>query len=404
MLYLGTEPLTAPVGTAGPAMKKGKVWTISAAHLMNDLMTTGIVPALLPIYKLAFHLSYAQVGLVVLFSYLTSSVMQPVFGALTDKKPLVWLLPIGLFLSCFGLAMSGIAPSYGWVIVAISLSGLGSGAFHPEASRGAHFAAGDKKGLAQAIFQVGGNSGQAFGPLMIPLFILSTGRIGLLWFLLLAVVGFLMTMRLLPWYRSKVEKERVIRKQITGKNHIPGILLMVVVIVLRSWCQIGVSGFLPFYYVHRHMNLGDAELYNFIFLAAGAVGTFIGGTLSDKLGKKRLLLMSMLMAIPFAFLLPYATGVWAVVDLVLFGFSVLSSFAVTVVYAQLLLPRNLGLASGLTIGFGVGAGGIGATLMGVLSDHYGISFIFFLLGFMPLLGAIFSIFLPNDKKLVRAST
>jgi FSR family fosmidomycin resistance protein-like MFS transporter len=382
-------------------MQKAKVWTFSFTHLTNDLVTTGIVPALLPMYRDAFSLNYTQTGLIVLFSYITSSVMQPLFGAWTDKKPKVWMLPIGVFLSVLGLALTGIAPSYGWVLFFIALSGLGSGAFHPEASRGTHYASGNAKGLAQAIFQVGGNAGQALGPLMIPLFLVSTGRVGLLWFAIIGLIAFLLAARVVPWYRERLEDFGRNKRQLTGKNHWWGVFLLVCVIILRSWCQIGVSAFLPFFFLHQmHMSYGHAELLNFLFLGAGALGTFFGGAISDKIGMKRLLVGSMLFSIPFALLLPYAKGGYAWIILLLFGFFVLSSFAVTVVYMQRLLPRNIAMASGLAIGFGVGAGGIGATLMGYLTDLYGIMTIMSAISVLPIAASLLAFLLPSDRKVV----
>lgn len=391
MLATGMAPSEA-------TLQQKIVWKLSAAHLMNDLMTVGIVPALMPLYKNAYHLTYTQTGMIVLASYLTSSILQPLFGLLNDRRPRAWFLPLGVFLSCTGLALTGIAPSFLWLLLFISLSGLGSGAFHPEASRGTHLAAGKARGLAQAIFQVGGNSGQALGPLMIPLFLLATGLHGLAWFFLLALLAFAMMWSLMPWYRRRLEEERVRRRTREGENRVFSVILLVFVVILRSWCQIGVAGFLPFFYVHQNIPLSRAEWFNFLFLAAGAVATFLGGTWSDRMGKKRLLVFSMLLAVPFAWLLPRLSGAAAAVDLILFGFFVLSSFAVTVVYAQQLLPRNIGLASGLMVGFGVGAGGIGATFLGWLSDHYGVTVVFDLLAVMPMLAFLLSLFLLDDRK------
>jgi FSR family fosmidomycin resistance protein-like MFS transporter len=380
-------------------LNKGAVWSLSAAHLMNDLMTVGIVPALLPLYKESFHLSYTETGLIVLFSYFASSIMQPIFGYLTDRKPLVWLLPLGVFLSNLGLALTGVAPSFAWLLFFITLSGLGSGAFHPEASRGTHLAAGKAKGFAQAIFQVGGNAGQALGPLMLPLFLLHTGTQGLVWFTLMAIFAFFITWRLLPWYRSRIEQEQRKKRQIEGRNRTSAVILLVLVVILRSWCQIGVAGFLPFFYTHHQIPLSRAELYTFLFLGAGAVATFIGGTLSDRIGKKRLMVASMVLSIPFALIFPRVNGSLAAVTLLAFGFTVLSSFAVTVVYAQMLLPRNIGLASGLMIGFGVGAGGIGATFLGWMADQFGVPVIFNLIVILPVLASLISLWLPNDREL-----
>ncbi|MFD1676583.1 MFS transporter [Alicyclobacillus fodiniaquatilis] len=382
---------------ADGAMKRGVVWSLCGSHLFNDLATTGVVPALAPIYMSAYHLNYTETSLIVLCSYLTSSVSQPLFGMLTDKHPQAWFLPLGLFTSGLGLSLTGIAPNYAVLLLLISLSGLGSGAFHPEAARGVSLAAGKAKGLAQAVFQVGGNGGQALGPLMLPFFLIATGVHGLLWFMLLAVGGLFLTGRVYPWYRNTLTAKGKRMRQMEGRNRVGAVSLLVVVIVLRSWCQIGISLFMPFYYMnHFHMKLGQSDEFTFIFLAAGAVGTFVGGSLSDKLAKQRILLFSMLFSIPFALGLPFVHGAPALCVLIPFGFFILSSFAVTVVYAQQLLPRSISLASGLTIGVGVGAGGIGATFFGALSDALGLTTVFYTLMILPIIGSALCFFLPND--------
>ncbi|MCL6594448.1 MAG: MFS transporter, partial [Alicyclobacillus sp.] len=242
--------LTAPA--TQPTLQKGAVWTLCAGHLVNDLCTVGLVPALLPLYKAAFHLNYTQTGLIVLLSYLTSSVSQPLFGWWTDRKPRPWFVPAGVALSSGGLAVTGLAPSYGWVLLAICLSGLGSAVFHPEAMRGTHLAAGQARGLAQAIFQVGGNAGLALGPLMLPLFILATGLRGVTAFLLLSAVAFALTWRLLPWFRRRLQEAQRHKRQLTGENRVWAVLLFCLVVIMRSWSQIGVAGFLPFYYQHQN--------------------------------------------------------------------------------------------------------------------------------------------------------
>ncbi len=371
------------------------VFTISGAHFLNDLVTTGMVPALVVLYKQAFQLNYTQSTLIVLVSYITSSVAQPLFGMFTDRHPRVWWFTIGVFLSITGLALTGIAPSLPWLLLFVGISGLGSGAFHPEASRGTHLASGGKKGLAQAIFQVGGNSGQAVGPLMIPLFLVHTGIKGLVWFLPVAILSLLYTGQLLRWLNRSVKETSKSQMQLQGENNLTGVILLSAIIILRSWCQIGVVVFLPFYL--HHLSIQASETLNFVFVGAGALGTFIGGMWSDRLGLKRLLLVSMFVATPFAILFPYLSGFLSYVDLLLFGFSVLSSFSVTVVYMQKLLPKNIALASGLSIGFGVGAGGIGSIFMGSLSDMWGVSIVFGILSLLPLLGGIIAIFLPSDR-------
>lgn len=280
------------------------LYILGTTHFINDLMTTGIVPALLPLYKEEFHLSYTQAGLILLISALTSSVSQPIFGMVTDRKPRAWFLPVGLLLTGLGLALSGFVPSFPLLLMVIALSGLGSGIFHPEASRGAHLAAGKAKGTAQAIFQVGGNFGQAVGPLMLPLFILALGLKGLGWFVILGIIGSLFILRLLPWYKKSLADHHNQKKVIEGKRYLPGLFALTVVVVLRSWTQIGVAGFLPFFYLHQHIPLQISDLYTFLFLAAGALGTFLGGRFSDRLSHKWLLFGSMLLTIPFSWVLP----------------------------------------------------------------------------------------------------
>jgi FSR family fosmidomycin resistance protein-like MFS transporter len=378
-------------------------WALGVAHLMNDT-ASGIVPALLPLYRAAFHLTYFQSGLIVLLTYLTSSVMQPLFGAVTDRRPYTWLLPAGVSLSTLALALSGLMPSYPLLLAILALSGLGSGAFHPEASRAIYLAAEQhRKGATQAIFQVGGNSGQALGPLVVAGLAATLGLRGLPALLILTAVALTLTVRVLPWYRDALRSGRYARsrRDATEPNRVGAMALLVAVVVLRSWCQLGVSSFLPFYYVEHHLALAHAELYTFLFLMAGAVGTYLGGALSDRIGKKNLLLLSMVLAIPGAWLLPRVGTAWAVPVLILFGFTVLASFAVTVVFGQALLPRNIGLASGLMIGFSVGAGGIGASILGLVADHWGVTTVLNLLVVLPIAAAVLTLWLPDDRRMAR---
>lgn len=382
--------------TPNEPLYRRAVYTFSSAHFLNDLVTTGMVPALIVLYKEALHLSFTQASLIVLISYMTSSISQPFFGMLTDKKPRVWLFSAGVFCSIAGLALTGVAHSFGWLLTFIAISGLGSGAFHPEASRGTHLASGTHKGLAQAIFQVGGNAGQAFGPLMIPLFLIHTGISGLIWLLPIALISVPLTTQMLGWMKVKVAEAALKKKEILGRNNVKGAVLLISVIVLRSWCQLGVVVFLPFYMTH--LSLAASETLNFVFVGAGALGTFIGGVFSDRIGLKRLMVGSMLIATPFALLLPHLQGIWTIFILLIFGFSVLASFSVSVVYMQRLLPQNIALASGLSIGAGVGAGGIGSVFMGSVADAFGVATVFTILSLLPLVAAGLALFLPNDRK------
>jgi Arabinose efflux permease len=387
------------LGTARHLGAPRQLFSLSLAHFFNDVMTTGLVPALLPLYKQAFGLNYLQAGVILFVSMMTSSVSQPIFGMVTDKHPKMWFLPAGICLTGFGLTASGFAPAYWVLLILVGLSGIGSGIFHPEAMRGAYMAAGTARGTAQAIIQVGGNFGQACGPLLLPLFLIATGLHGLGWFALVTVGAFALVSSVMPWYKQSLIKHRAHQSEINGKNHPGGLVLLTIVVIFRSWTQIGVAGFLPFLYLHQGIPLKFGDLMTFLFLAAGAIGTFLGGRFSDRISHKWLLFTSMAVTIPFAWLLPHVHGILSIIVLFLFGLFVLSSFAVTVVYGQLMFPRNIGLVSGLMVGFGIGAGGIGATLIGWLSDLFGVYAVFNLFVFLPLIAAIITLFLPSEKSL-----
>ncbi|MCI1858369.1 MAG: MFS transporter [Sporolactobacillus sp.] len=378
---------------------KRQLISLSLTHFINDVMTTGLVPALLPLYKETFHLNYLQSGVILFVSMVTSSVSQPIFGIITDRRPRSWFLPVGICLCGFGLTASGFAPAYWVLLLLVGISGMGSGIFHPEASRGAYMAAGTARGTAQAIFQVGGNFGQACGPLLLPLFLIATGLHGLGWFALATAAGLVLVWSVMPWYKKSLIRNKARQATIQGRNRPGSLILLTIVVIFRSWTQIGVAGFLPFLYLHQGIPLKYGDLMTFLFLAAGALGTFLGGRLSDRISHKWLLFTSMVVTIPFAWLLPHVHGIASIIVLFLFGLFVLSSFAVTVVYGQLMFPKNIGLVSGMMVGFGIGAGGIGATLFGWLSDLYSVRMVFDLIVFLPLIASMITLFLPDQKHL-----
>ncbi len=378
---------------------KRQLISLSLTHFINDVMTTGLVPALLPLYKETFHLNYLQSGVILFVSMVTSSVSQPIFGIITDRRPRSWFLPVGICLCGFGLTASGFAPAYWVLLLLVGISGMGSGIFHPEASRGAYMAAGTARGTAQAIFQVGGNFGQACGPLLLPLFLIATGLHGLGWFALATAAGLVLVWSVMPWYKKSLIRNKARQATIQGRNRPGSLILLTIVVIFRSWTQIGVAGFLPFLYLHQGIPLKYGDLMTFLFLAAGALGTFLGGRLSDRISHKWLLFTSMVVTIPFAWLLPHVHGITSIIVLFLFGLFVLSSFAVTVVYGQLMFPKNIGLVSGMMVGFGIGAGGIGATLFGWLSDLYSVRMVFDLIVFLPLIASVITLFLPDQKHL-----
>ncbi|MDI3327843.1 MAG: MFS transporter [Alicyclobacillaceae bacterium] len=377
------------------------LWIVSLGHFLNDVMTT-LVPSLLPLFQSHLGLTYVELGVLVLVAYVTSSLIQPVIGAWTDRRPRPWLLPAGVFAVGAGVAALGYAPSYTWLLVLVALMGVGSAAFHPEASRAAHLASGAKKGTAQSVFQVGGNAGQAVAPLIVGTFFVWTGLRGSVWMLVPALIAAGALATLVPWYRERAFTVRSRREdnRSEGGGRASGLVLLLLVVTLRSWTHAGLSGFLPLYYVNvRGVSTSVAELYAFLFLMAGALGTFFGGPLSDRLGKKRLILLSTAGAVPFSLALPYVHGVWAALDVVLLGFIVLSTFAVTVVFGQQLMPGRIGMVSGLMIGLAVGMGGVGASLAGYAADHIGIAATIEALAVLPLISAVLALGLPEDRPL-----
>ncbi|MBX6394206.1 MAG: MFS transporter, partial [Alicyclobacillaceae bacterium] len=337
------------------------LWIVSLGHFLNDVMTN-LVPSLLPLFQAHLGLTYVQLGVLILVANLTSSMVQPLIGAWTDKRPRHWMLPAGVFVAGVGAAALGFAPGYGWLLALVALLGAGSAAFHPEASRAAHLAAGARKGTAQSVFQVGGNAGQAVAPLVVATLFVHTGLQGSVWLLVPAMVAAGALATIVPWYRERAVVQRSqARRTAEGRGAVGGMILLLLVVTLRSWMHAGLSGFLPLYYVNvRGISTSVAELYTALFLTAGALGTFLGGPLSDRFGRRRLIVLSMVGAIPFALILPYTRGIWAAVDVFLLGFIVLSTFAVTVVFGQQLMPGRVGMVSGLMIGLAIGMGGVGA--------------------------------------------
>lgn len=359
---------------------------------------TSIVPAMLLVLQKDLSLSYVQLGTVVMVANLTSSMLQPFLGYITDRRPTPWLLPIAALFAGLGLAGIANATTYPQVLLMVTLIGLASATFHPEGSRVAHLAAGPRKGLAQSIFQVGGNGGQAVGPLMIPLLLLPFGLKGAYWLLIPATVGMITLAVVANWYKQRANRPKKTAVSRTGVNQYGALALLVAVVSLRSWIHSGISSFLPLFYENvRGISISLAEYYLFVFLLAGAIGTLLGGPLADRFGKKNMLMFSMVGAIPFILLIPHLTGVLAFINIFIVGFISLSSFAVTVVYAQELLPGKVGMVSGLMIGFAIGAGGVGASVMGKLADWIGIASLIQLLVLIPVIAWLMGIWLPRDR-------
>lgn len=379
---------------------------ISLVHLFNDTIQA-IVPAILPIFKDSMRLTYMQSGIIVFALNMTSSVMQPVVGMFADRRPTPVILPIGMGFTFIGVLGLALAPNYWLVLLSVLLIGLGSAVFHPEASRVANMAAGSRRGLAQSIFQVGGNSGQSLASVMTALVFAPLGQIGAIWFTLVAAIGIFVQAQIAKWYDNYLRTTEVARKKNAARTISPerkkkitfAIYMLIFLVFARSWYQSGITIYYPFYLMEKFgISLDKAQMYIFLYAAAGAVGTFMGGPLSDKFGRRNLLMFSLLGTAPLALILPYANAFWAFVILLFNGFILLSSFSVTVVYAQDLIPGKVGTVSGLVTGLAFGLGALGAVALGGLIDRFHLPFVMQAVSFLPLLG-ILTILLPSDKTL-----
>jgi FSR family fosmidomycin resistance protein-like MFS transporter len=380
--------------------------SISLVHLLNDSIQS-VIPAIFPILKESMHLSYAQVGWISFAINFTASIMQPVVGIYTDRKPSPYMLPLGMASTLLGMLFLAFAPNYVTVLLSVMLVGLGSAAFHPEGSRVASMASGSRKGLAQSIFQVGGNFGQSLAPIMTKYIFIPLGQFGSIWFTAVAAAAIMVQMYIAGWYRGVLASGgRIVRKTAAKtinperrKQIMFAISILILLVFCRSWYGAAITSYYAFYLRdHYGITLDKAQDFIFLFAAAGAVSTFLGGPLADRFGRKNIIWFSMIGSAPLAILLPYVSLSWAYVLLLVNGFILLSSFSVTVVYAQDLFPGKVGTVSGLIIGFAFGMGGVGALALGHFIDLFQLEPVMKVCGFLPLLGVI-TFFLPSDKKI-----
>ncbi|HGH7176026.1 TPA: MFS transporter [Bacillus wiedmannii] len=384
------------------------LFAISFGHFLNDSMQA-VVPALFPILEKTMNLSYMQVGWIAFALNMTSSIMQPFFGMYSDKKPSPFLLPLGMFSSMLGMIGLAFAPNFIIVIMSVLFIGLGSAVFHPEGARVAYMAAGAKRGLAQAIYQVGGNTGNSLAPIFTALIFVPLGQIGSLGFTAFAAVGIVLLIFVSNWYRNELATGAVRRKKraaLEAENAIVSthikfvIILLVFLTFVRSWYGAGIGNFYQFYLIeHYGLSIKNAQYFVFAFMIAGVLGTFFGGPLADRFGKKTIIVFSMLGSAPLALLLPHVSLMWVVPLFLCIGFISSSSFSVIVVYAQELVPGKVGMVSGLIVGLAFGLGALGSVVLGKLADIYSLQFIMLLCSCLPLIG-LTSWLLPSDKKTI----
>lgn len=378
---------------------------LGICHLLNDSIQA-VVPAMFPILEKSMGLTFTQLGIIAFSLNMVSSVMQPIVGVATDKRPMPFALPIGLTSTLFGVLGLAFAPSFAWIVLAVIFIGLGSAVFHPEGSRVAHMAAGSKRGLAQSIYQVGGNTGQALAPLITALILVPLGQKGAAWFTLVAAMAVILLVYIAIWYSKKLNLDLQALKQkgksaLAAENPFSGkiifyLTLLLFLIFARSWYVSGITNFYAFYAIDNYgFSIQKAQGFLFAFLVAGALGTFFGGPLADRFGKRNIILISLVGTAPLSIIMPFVPQAFAFIILMLTGFILMSSFSVTVVYAQELVPGKVGLMSGLTVGLAFGMGAIGSIVLGYLADQIGLSLTIILTGFLPLLG-ILTLLLPKD--------
>lgn len=379
---------------------------IGIAHLINDTMQS-VVPAMFPLLERDLGLTFTQLGIISFVLNMFSSTLQPVVGFASDKKPMPYALPIGMMSSFVGILMLVLAAKYWIILVAVLFLGFGSAIFHPEGSRVSFMAAGNKRGLAQSIYQVGGNSGQSLAPL-ISAFILDVyGQHGAAIVLLLTSIGIAILLKISRWYMRQLEAEKLSKKAkkvlvsslppLTKKQVGIALALLMLIIFARSFYTTNITSFYVFYLMdHYDLSLKIGQVFIFIFMAFGVVGTFFGGSLSDRIGRKNVIILSVVAPMPLCLILPYMP-IWLVpIFLIIIGTLIMISFSVTVVYAQELVPSKIGTMAGLTTGFAFGMGAIGAVVIGMLLDNIGIDTTIKIVSVLPIL-LIVSFFLPKDK-------
>ena len=378
------------------------ILAISFCHLLNDMMQS-LLPAIYPELKARFGLSFAQIGLVTLAYQITASLLQPVVGLYADKRPTPLALPGGTLFTLAGLSVLSIAHSFGILLVGACLLGVGSSVFHPESSRVARMAAGGRHGLAQSLFQVGGNAGSALGPLAAALVVMRFGQTSLAGFALLALLSCAVLWNVSVWYRNHGLTRLTSAKAKTAvvlprKEAVGGILVLLALIFSKYVYLASLTSYFTFYLIHRfHTSVEQAQMHLFAFLAAVAVGTIAGGPLGDLFGRKYVIWFSILGALPFTLLLPHVDLFWTGPVTVVIGLILASAFPAIVVFAQELVPGKVGMISGLFFGFSFGMGGLGAAALGWFADKAGIEAVYDVCAYLPLIGLL-AAFLPKLKK------
>ena len=377
------------------------VGAVAVAHLLNDLIQA-VLPAIYPMLKTNFSLSFAQVGLISLVYQITASLMQPWIGLYTDKHPKPYLLPLGMVVTFSGILLLAFSPNFIVLLMASALIGVGSSTFHPEASRVARMASGGRFGTAQSTFQVGGNTGTAIGPLLAALIIVPFGQHAVAWLIVFALLAIWVLFGVSRWSISHSKKQLAARAhQVQSKLHGRQLVIALSTICVLMFAKFtyiaSISNYFTFYLMHKfHLSLQSAQLHLFAFLAAVALGTFAGGPIGDRIGRKAVIWVSFVGMAPFALMMPHANLFWTTVLSIITGLVLSSAFAAMVVYAQEAVPGRVGMIAGLMFGLMFGVSGIAAAGLGYLADVKGIEWVFGVCALLPLLG-LATFFLPKTQ-------
>jgi FSR family fosmidomycin resistance protein-like MFS transporter len=385
-------------GVRKPA--NGILWAISTSHMINDMMQS-LILAMYPILKGEFALSFAQIGLISLTYQLTASLLQPLVGFFTDRRPQKHALPLGMTSTLTGLVLLGYAPTFGVVLLAAAFVGIGSSIFHPESSRIARLASGGRHGFAQSVFQVGGNLGTAIGPLLAAIVIQPFGQRSVAWFGLAALMCIVLLLQVSRWYATHHISGLGPKKTVPAAAPHPrkvvmgAIMVLLLLIFSKYFYLAGLGSFYTFYLMDRFgLSVQTSQLYLFAFLLASAAGTVLGGPIGDRIGRKPVIWVSILGVAPFALLLPHADLFWTVTLTIGIGLVLSSAFSAILVYAQELMPGRVGMVSGIFFGFAFGMGGLGAAVLGVVADHTSIAIVYQAIAYLPLFGIV-AAFLPK---------
>ncbi len=388
----------SPVAAPPPAVMQ-ILFSVAFVHLLNDCVQA-VLPAIYPLLKEQFALSFTQIGLITLTFQCTASLLQPWIGLYTDKRPIPFLLPAGMCITLVGVALLATAGSFAMLLLAAGMIGVGSSTFHPEASRVARLASGGRFGFAQSLFQVGGNLGSAFGPLLAAAIIVGSGQGRIAWLMVLVLLAVAVLVGVSRWYAGHLKKATSKIAVHAGpglsRGRVLWALTVLALLVFSKYIYMAsLSSYYTFYLIEKfQLSVESAQGYLFLFLAAVAAGTFAGGPIGDRIGRKRVIWFSILGAAPFTLALPYVDLFWTAVLSVIIGLVMSSAFSAIVVFAQELVPNKIGMIAGLFFGLMFGISGIGAAVMGAIADSTGIEYVYRIASFLPLLGVL-AVFLPR---------